>query len=1064
MPENSRSGREPIAIVQLDQDVCSRTWGQGLCYAGLLNLVYNSTDLTDTNNWTVSNYTITDGVADPLGGTDAIELTSTDTSSSYVRQVKASQDLSEWFDTAYIVLYAKAETAGVEQILITQFGVPNTQARIDLTDGSILYENGFTDVTVTDEGSGWYKIVCEDDPADLASGQLQIQFLDSSVTSPPVNDKGRIYGLMVCADPDQRYRPTSGQAAASLVTEPCFNTRATCTEPDSYDKTTLSLKFCKNRSPLPTDDYYLPYLAAVSSSPAAINPGGAKKSTSPFGKRATFRATLIDAPHDDKLVDPYRDQRDYTPIERGTFWTKWRARNPYYLHRKISFISGYLKDGEIVDSITREFVITGFDGPDSNGHIEITGKDILTLAEGSKAQAPRISTGELAADITDTATSATLAPSGIGDLEYPASGTLRIEKEVIPFTRSGDTLTLTTRGTSGTEAKAHETGAAVQLVLDYSSESPQDILYDLLNDYAGIPASYLDTTQWNTETLDYLPRLYSAIIAEPEDVSKLVGEMCEQMYFTVYYDERDAKVRIRAIRSAEDDEITSLDDFGSLIKDSITWRDLTDELITQVWVYYGQINPTLKLDQADNYSAVYAATDTDSESAERNGTQRIKKVFSRWIDATNSTGASDLAARIIGRYGGIPRECSFSLDAKNRDIWLGDFVEITNRLNVDKFGLPKPTQLQIQQAQESALGSVYSYIAQEFISGEAEAYDPNERNIDITTNLLNVNLRTLHDSLFGAPTSGDTVTFRVKSGIIVGGDAAGGGTNVQHAARTSSNDFYDAGNNYEDSTATGTVNILQRQGLGSQTTYNAGDTYPSGQACLQEVREYPVSTALETGSWPAGVNVKLIVETGAMILGEGGNGSAHTMYRSGTTGIIGIKGGDGGHALSISNDIEITNYGLIAGGGGGGTCAAGYGWHRAAPGGGGAGYRPNSLSSIRLYPGDSSVSWQQKNPQPGDTLRGGGGGGFLFRNGDNDQCSVPYIDFPAGERSGDDIPSGAGGDLAQDGDGARMSYFDGSSLVKLEDDNGGTAGDAIAAGASSITWITKGDVRGAENG
>jgi len=49
----------------------------------------------------------------------------------------------------------------------------------------------------------------------------------------------------------------------------------------------------------------------------------------------------------------------------------------------------------VVDSITRTFFITGFSGPDSNGRVNISGKDVLTLAANDKAKAWVISGFEI---------------------------------------------------------------------------------------------------------------------------------------------------------------------------------------------------------------------------------------------------------------------------------------------------------------------------------------------------------------------------------------------------------------------------------------------------------------------------------------------------------------------------------------------------------------------------------------------------------------------------------------------------------------------------------------------
>src|SRR5690606_6804173 len=126
----------------------------------------------------------------------------------------------------------------------------------------------------------------------------------------------------------------------------------------------------------------------------------------------------------------------------------------------------------------RHYVVDRVEGP-ANGSWSLVAKDLLSRIELKKAMAPRASQGRLASGITSSDVSATLEPTGIGDLEYPASGRIRFGDEIIAFTRSGDTLTLTQRGDLNTEAADHDADDVAQLVLSYSAEKVEDIVYDL---------------------------------------------------------------------------------------------------------------------------------------------------------------------------------------------------------------------------------------------------------------------------------------------------------------------------------------------------------------------------------------------------------------------------------------------------------------------------------------------------------------------------------------------------------------------------------------------------------
>lgn len=1091
MAENERFGREPIEVVQIDQDFCNLTYGVLPCIATpFANLTEWSENFDNADTFS---YTF-----DRLGtnvGPDGLvyqemQINHPDDSGvgviAYNRKGYLVLDGRASFHIRFKkTAYSANLEVEIETTVNLGFGVVGgaNNVTVDSSTGAIVSELEFgyfvNVATVTVDGDYVdVRLEIEADAIDPDVNETEFgNLIRLTSNEGDIIEIGRVQSGP--SEFTETYVRTEGDERHPTGSSECFNTRSTCQDPQNYDRGVLPLKFVDKRSPLPKDDYYIPSLTSVSVTPAKLNPGGANRNASALGERASVNLTFLDHPHNDRMVDKYRANRDYDPKERGTFWTKWRARNPYYMQRPITLRTGYLKDGNIVDEITRAFVITGFSGPDNQGRVQIKGKDVLTLAEDSKAQAPNVSTGRLSADISAGSTSLTLTPAGIGNDEYGASGFVRINKEVMAFTRSGDNMTLT-RAQFGTEAQAHDEDDTVQQCLRYESEAPQDILYDFLRNYAGIPDVYLDKAGWDAEALDYLPRLYSAIISEPEGVSKLISEMCQQMYFTIWFDERESLVKLRAVRLAENDEVFELDDNMHLIENSISWKDLSDELITQVWVYYGQSNPTEKLDQGDNYVAVSVTVDPLAEGPNKHNLRRIKKIFSRWIDAANAGAAEDLGRRILNRYGNAPREVSFRVDAKDNYLWLGDFVRLTNRLRVDRFGLPTPVNIQLFQAQESSLGSEFQFTGQEFIPALTdgdEVEDPNIRTIPITSDFLNVNLRTLHDSQFGEPTGTETITFIIRSGVTIGGYAAGGGTNVQYEQRNTLNDFYSPGTSLVSGLSVGQVPILQRNSIGSFRQISKGSPYESLGDAFYDIQEYPVSLGLTTGDWPAGVTLKLVVEAGARVVGEGGNGSAHVTnsfsgsYESvdigtGDRPLNGVPGGDGGDAIQIDYPIEITNGGVIAAGGGGGGSAAfiqfnNVGFFRIdyTYGGGGAGLEisdvKNTTSQFNDDPNRISVI-SQRNPSAGSITSGSTGGRQNLKFA-NDANAIKT--------------SGRGGNLAGSGSGGSLSIRIGSLLNTTASSTGttnytlsqgGQPGKAIRSGANLITWVNKGDVRGQE--
>lgn len=570
---------------------------------------------------------------------------------------------------------------------------------------------------------------------------------------------------------------TYGVAPCAAVLEggghKCFNTLGTCQSIENYDKGTLTLRFCSNRVEIPQDgNYYFPYLQGVKVKPCSINPGGGNENLSPLGRRATIDVTFSDHPHTDRVVDPYLSERlsgaaqadgvGYDPFDRSTFWAKWRARNPYYLGRTLRYISGYLKDGQVVDAVTRTFVITGFKGPNSNDQVTISGKDILTKAQNEKAKAPAYSAGKLLANLSDSATSFDVSALVADD--YPASGYVRISDEVMSFTRSGTTFTVV-RAQRNTAAQPHNEGDRVQLCLEYVTARPDDIVYDLLHNYAGIADEYLDIDGWADEVDTFLPRGYSALITEPTGVQELLGEVCEQMYFYIWFDERADLVRLRAVRPAQDDPVTDLDDDQNLLQDSVTIEDATDQLLTRVVVNYGQINPARDLEEPSNYSATEIVI-SGEELEDRQDESRTKVIYSRWI--SDGAAATELGEKILSRYSGVPKKVRFSLDAKDRDLWVGDFCSITHRRAVDAIGNPSAVNLQIMEASESIAGTTFTYMGQEFVF--EEPVDPTIHPLEpLEQDEIDLNIRTYHDTKYPGELNGDeTIIVTLSAGRVFG--------------------------------------------------------------------------------------------------------------------------------------------------------------------------------------------------------------------------------------------------------------------------------------------------------
>jgi hypothetical protein len=516
---------------------------------------------------------------------------------------------------------------------------------------------------------------------------------------------------------------TFGTLPCTATGTKCFNTRASCTDSAGAATnfalgTPLSLFFASGKvaeKGIVGAPYIFPALLSVSTTPTRINLASASSDAQGLGNRAVCSITLADFAHTDRRVDPYVDTRGYAPLTQanGSFWSRWLVRNRYRQNVVIKVYEGY--EGEALASMrVRQYFLQEIQPDFGSGRVTIQGKDILTKLEERKAQAPALSPGALATNITAVALSFDVLGAVVGD--YPAPGTVRIGSELMTYSAvtaitNGVTLTITTRGTDNTVAATHSARDGVQRCLRYTAASLMSILTDLLQVYGGIPVGYLDTAQWATELPVYL-NLYSltALITEPTAVTELVSEIQEQALFYIWWDERAAKVRVKAIRGI-DSETPVLTQERHILQGSFSVTEKPRERTSQVWIYYNKADYTKSLSDVRSYAGQFVVANLETETDELYGEASIRKVLARWIPS--DALAANTAGKIITRYVDVPSECTFRLDAKDRGYWVGDTVTISHSMDVDQFGSRRFRNWTIIAAEEVIPGEVVEYVAED---------------------------------------------------------------------------------------------------------------------------------------------------------------------------------------------------------------------------------------------------------------------------------------------------------------------------------------------------------------
>jgi hypothetical protein len=601
---------------------------------------------------------------------------------------------------------------------------------------------------------------------------------------------------------------------------------------------------------LPLDIDSIPAITSIARRPATVNPGES------LGVRESVTVSMHDFKHNDVGFDPYIPTRGFNPYLKGSFWGKFTARWGSLDGYAFRTIDGY--EGQPYDEMkVRHYIVDSTAGPDSKGTFAFTIKDVIKFFDGKKAQAPLPSNGTLLAGIDDTVTALTLDPSGIGDLEYPASGTASIGDEKVTFTRVADAITLTGRGLSGSEQSAHDAGDTFQLALVYSAQDVATIINDLLTNYTDTPAEYIPLADWNDEVSNYLNRLYTAEIMRPTSIKTLLDELIKEAGLIFYTDLYSKSLILKAFRQLVP-TFAVTDDFA--LQDSIKSKRLESKRINQIWIYHGKKNPLENQDQKKNYTTVYAQISDNPIVALENNPAAISEVFSRWITSLNADAVTELADSIIERYETAPRQVSFRVPSEF-PISLGEAVTIQSRIFEDAQGdLADPFTAQVTSFDEK--NNVISAIAEEV---NFTTVDPGPlRIITISSNSFDLDLKTVHDSLYIPAESGDTVRLIINPGVIIGS------TNYSYALTTG---IFAAGVTVE----IGGTGRIQGRG-GDAATTSGGD---GGDALLVE---QAIEIIDDVEIWSGGGAGGSLVAPNPPFTNEKGAGGAGQIPGTGSTG------------------------------------------------------------------------------------------------------------------------------------------------------------------------------------
>ncbi|MDF2983146.1 MAG: acanthoscurrin, partial [Devosia sp.] len=493
----------------------------------------------------------------------------------------------------------------------------------------------------------------------------------------------------------------------------------------------------------------------------------------------------------------------------------------------------------------------------------------------------------------------------------------------------------------------------------------------------------------------------------------------------IWWDDVGEEIRLQVLRAISTTAETF--DDSNIVEGSLKVREQPGKRISQVWCYFGILNPLKGVSDPDNFRSTAIRVDLDAE--EDYGQPAIKKIFSRWIPFGGLTIADRVTAILLGRFGTAPRHLAYELFRRGEETpTLGEGCRIFGLPMQDATGALANVPIQITRLNPDV--GVYQVEAEEQLFVDLDNEDPNVHPIIIDSNTLNVDLRVLHDTLFGTLDDGVVVNVTVNAGVIVGSTSTSVAAMIVGTWPTKAV----TGNRTSGSpTLTGIANTT---GLAiGQRVFGTG--IPAGAKILSIVTNTSITLDMNASSGSS-TSTSLTIHTVIINLalrgrvqGKGGNGGQGGTAFDTTNG-DGRPGQAGGLALysRYGVNIDLTSGGQIFGGGGGGGGASVWFYSLGDGGGGGAGSVPGSGGAI----GGSTIGEQPGAP---GTTEAGGAGGHNTGYGGSD---------PHGGNGGGPGIAGASGTTFGGG-------YDGGA--------GGAAGGAID-GVSYLVKTGTGDIRGTE--
>ena len=455
------------------------------------------------------------------------------------------------------------------------------------------------------------------------------------------------------------------------------------------------------------------------------------------------------------LIDWKGDPGPVNTTDSGTYLSKLDARN--ILSGREVKLYRYTREDGINTLVSTSTYLSDSFSVSQSGDYTLTCKSRLERTYKDYTQFPLATGAKLRLDIDETTTA---IPVQDGDYDWSTLPVIRIGDDLMTSTaydQGTETLTVESRTygvkTSGGQSisrtipESHDAGDDIQVCYVSDGEQIADFLETILLS-AGVPASYIDKTEWQTEFDDYWAgTTLTNVWSEPTAVREIIDNLCEDYMLDIWESSEDpAGIKVSAVSVWKRDS-KAIEVGRGITEKGFTYKTKPELRASRSYVRYDKPFKT-ENDDIGNYKKAAINSDVTYETEDFYGS--VKSVELKPSPLLDTNDAVLRVQRNTSRFSIAPREYGWDCEEKYLDYRTGDIVSFTHQDLQDAEGNSEVVTAQIMQIKPQygygGVGRAYKVKATTYLRAIAIGGENTTYRKDATLSEINI-----HNDFAGRP-------------------------------------------------------------------------------------------------------------------------------------------------------------------------------------------------------------------------------------------------------------------------------------------------------------------------